>query len=393
MKMNFVHPCTRIYQTGKSIIVLLMLFGGMLMAATWQADEKPEKFSYTWEMDPGDITHFVKHGSFPESGIAGSFFYQGRYYPVYTLMIRNDPGKLAVQIKEKEEKNFFAPEISMDYGEIEEDAIDAFDIHSLNDYVRIQEIPGVGSLLEITPLLPGEDGQVRCLTRATIDLLSTTAASLGKADISGTNTRSFAKTTSLKTELPEEFLALYITEPGVYQVTGQDLEDRGIDLRTVHPDKIKLYRWGEEIPCRVSSTYEREYETFQQHDVVQFHIPEMKNPYGDYLYNPFSDYEVIHMNWSGENGLRYVQENSEITGNATFLPQENRTFRSTVHIEKNMQYQSLARLHEQELSHKYEHEFYSPRSAWGEAFPFPLNSGTRSRIHRIMWILPCACRA
>ncbi|MFO7841728.1 MAG: C25 family cysteine peptidase [Fidelibacterota bacterium] len=372
MKMNFVHPCTRICQTVKSIVALLMLCGGMLMAATWQADEKPEKFSYKWEMDPGDVTRFVKQGSFPQSGIAGSFFYQGRYYPVYTLMIRNDPGQLAFQIKEKEEKNFFAPEILMDYGEIEEDAIDAFDIHSsLNEYVRIREIPGVGSLLEITPLIPGEDGQVRCLSRATIDLLPTTAASLAKADISGKPTPAFAKTTSLKTDLPEEFLALYITEPGVFQVSGQDLEDLGIDLRTVHPDNIKIYWWGEEIPCRVSSTYEREYETFQQHDVVQFCIPEMKNPYGDYLYNPFSDYDVIHMNWSEGNGLRYVQENSEITGNATFLPQENRIFRSTVHIERNMQYQTLARLHEQELSHKYEHEFYSPSISVGRSVSFP----------------------
>ncbi|MDZ7820688.1 MAG: hypothetical protein U5N26_02090 [Candidatus Marinimicrobia bacterium] len=139
----------------------------------------------------------------------------------------------------------------------------------------------------------------------------------------------------------------------------------------MHPDRIKLSRWGEEIPCRVTSTHEREYETFQQHDVVQFYVPEMKNPYGDYAYNPFSEYDVIQMSWSGEDGLRYVQENGEITGNATFLPQDNRTFRSTVHIERNMQYQPLARLHEQELSHRYEHEFFSPSISVGRSVSFP----------------------
>ncbi|RKY56629.1 MAG: hypothetical protein DRP93_00980, partial [Candidatus Neomarinimicrobiota bacterium] len=360
-----------------------------LYSATWNIKESPSLFSYKWEISQDDINEFVKSGQISNSGISGSFYYRGRYYPVYTTLVENSRDQLAFQIKDKKESRFAIPEISVDYDDIDPQAIDRFDVNTLTDFIRLQEVPGIGTLVEITPFIPKQDGSIACLTNADIQLLSTSSASLKKATLEKQK-NDLAKTASLKADLPDEFCALYIQEAGVYQVSGQDLADRDIDIRQIHPDNIKLFWWGEEIPCRVTSTYEQGQETFQYHDVIQFYIPELKNPYGNYKFNPFSDYDVIQLNWSDGDGLRYIQENSEISnGQDKFMPSENRTFRSTIHIEKNQQYLSLARLHEEELSHKYEHEFYSPSIRIGRsvAFPFELWDPVLDSPYNVAFIL------
>lgn len=371
MKTKCEHRCTHIYRTASSILLLVFVMVSGLYSATWNIEESPAVFSYKWEISHDDLTEFVKSGQISNSGISGSFYYQGRYYPIYTTIIQNTTDQLAFQIKNREESILPATEIVVDYGNIDPKAIDRFDIGTLTDYVRLQEIPGIGTLVEITPCIPQEDGSIRCLIKADIQLLSTSSKSLKRSNLEKPR-NSMAKITSLKADLPDEFCALYIQEAGVYQVSGQDLADRDIDIRHIHPDNIKLFWWGKEIPCRVTSTYEQGQETFQYHDVVQFYIPKLKNPYGNYKFNPFSDYDVVQLNWSEGDGLRYIQENSEISDSQDkFMPDENRIFRSTVHIEKNQQYQPLARLHEEELSHKYEHEFYSPSIRVGRSVTFP----------------------
>lgn len=374
MKTKCEHRCTHICRTVSSILLLLFVMVTGLYSATWNVEESPSIFSYKWEISHEDLTEFVKSGQISNSGISGSFYYQGRYYPVYTTLLENTTNQLAFQIKNKEESVLTATEIAVDHGDIDPMAIDRFDVNSLTDFVRLEEVPGIGTLIEVIPLIPNKDGSIRCLTNANIQLLSTSSTSLQRSNLKKLKT-SLAKTASLKADLPNEYCALYIQEAGVYQVSGQDLADRDIDIRYISPDNIKLLWWGEEIPCRVTSTYEQGQETFQYHDVVQFYIPELKNPYGNYKYNPFSNYDVIQLNWSEGDGLRYIQENSEITDSENkFMPDDNRIFRSTIQIEKNQQYLSLARLHEEELSHKYEHEFYSPSIRIGRsvAFPFEL---------------------
>ena len=405
MKTKCGHRCTHIYRTASSILLLLLVLVSGLYSASWNIEESPSMFSYKWEISHEDLTEFVKSGQISNSGISGSYYYQGRYYPVYTVLIENTPNQVTYRIQDRKETIYSAPVFStgqenIKYNPIDKNEfntanktkneaqpeeatllinneidgssyIDSFDPDVLSDFVSLQEVPGVGTLVEIIPCLPQKDGTMRCLTQANIQLISTSSKILSKSSLQKDRS-SLAKTTSLKADLPDEFCDLYIQEAGVYQISGQDLADRDIDIRYIHPDNIKLFWWGEEIPCRVTSTYEQGQETFQYHDVVQFYIPELKNPYGSYKFNPFSDYDVIQMNWSDGDGLRYIQENSEISDSQNkFMPSENRIFRSTIHIEQNEQYLPLARLHEEELSHKYEHEFYSPSIRIGRSVSFP----------------------
>ncbi|MEA2076528.1 MAG: C25 family cysteine peptidase, partial [Candidatus Marinimicrobia bacterium] len=374
MKTNYGQPYIPIYRTVNSIILLLLMFVSGLYSAELKVEETPAMFTYNWEMSGEDLTEFVKSGQISSKGIAGSIFFEGRYYPVYTILIENSKDQLAYQINNRKETKLSVTALSTDYGDIDPMAIDKFDPDILQDFVHLHEVPGVGTLVEIMPCLPQKDGSIRCLTQADIQLLSTSSKSLNKSNLQKEKIN-IAKIASLKADLPDEFCALYIEEAGVYQVSGQDLADREIDIRRINPDNLKLFWWGEEIPCRVTSTYELSLETFQYHNVIQFYIPEMKNPYGSYKFNPFSKYDVIHLSWSEGNGLRYIQENSEIDDTVApenkFLPDVNRTFRSTIHVEKNLIYQQLARLHEEELSHKYEHAFNSPAIRIGRSVSFP----------------------
>ena len=403
MKMNYERNYIHISRIVRHIAFLVILMSTVLFSAEWKVEEAPSVFTYKWEMSQEEINDFVKTGQI-KSGISGSVNFNGRQYPVYTIMLENAPEDLTYIINNKTIAELsvssldVASDNTLDYrtGQIplsssylelspEERIInnreytaqvtkDNIDPGIISDFITFNKLPGMGTLIEIIPIIPASEAGIRLLTSAEIKLVSTNSQKLQKSSLKKEKSQ-IAKTSSLKTELPDEFCALYIEEPGVFQISGQDLFDRGVDIRTINPDNLKLYWWGEEIPCRVTSTYELDQETFQYHDLVQFYIPEKKNPYGSYKYNPFSDYDVVYLFWDDGNGLRYVQENSEINTSISsedkFTPDRNRTFRSTIHIEKNQNYQNLSRLHEDELSHKYEHSFYSPAIRIGRSVSFP----------------------
>ncbi|MDZ7820687.1 MAG: hypothetical protein U5N26_02085 [Candidatus Marinimicrobia bacterium] len=107
------------------------------------------------------ISSILSNGEcFPKAVSPEAFFTGGAITRSMRVMLRNRPQDLAVQLRDKEEGRTFAPALPADYGEIGEDAVDAFDAASFSDFVRIRDLPGGGSLLEIT-LLPQENGELR----------------------------------------------------------------------------------------------------------------------------------------------------------------------------------------------------------------------------------------
>ena len=183
MKTNCGQRYTHICQIAKRIFIMLLLVVSGLFAATWNIKEASSVFSYKWEIGQDELTEFVKNGQIIKSGISGSFFYNGRYYPVYTTIVDNMPGEIAYQMKNKEILTLNISEITMDYDDIDPSAIDMFDVSALTDFVSLQEVPGIGTLIEITPFLPKKDGSIVCLTSADIQLLSTNSKSLTKANL------------------------------------------------------------------------------------------------------------------------------------------------------------------------------------------------------------------
>ena len=371
MKTNYEHRYIPICRIVNSIILIFLFSVSGLFSAAWKIDEAKTSFTYEWSISQEEITEFIKSGSLINSGISGSIFYQGRHYPVYTRLLKNDVDQLASRTQNKVIQEYNVLPLSTDYGDVGVEAIDELRTSTFNDFVHFQEVPGLGTLVEIMPFLPRDDGRIRCLTQADIELFSTNTTALETSDLKKENTL-LSKSLSAKKTLPTQFCDLYITEPGFYQISGKDLLERDVDIEQIVPDQLKLNYWGNEIPCRVTSTNIDGQESFLEHNVVQFCVPEINNPYGDYRFNPFTNYDVIRLSWSTGNGKRYVQESSVITDNPNkFTPDMNRKFRSTIHIEENQQYQPLARLHEEELSHKYEHAFYSPSIKVGRSVSFP----------------------
>lgn len=371
MKTNCEHPYIPICRIVNSILLIFLLSVSGLFSATWNIEEGHTSFVYKWEINQQDLTEFVKTGNLINSGISGSIFFQGRYYPVYTSFLKNTVSQLAYRIKNKTLQEYELPILHTDYGKINDQAIDEIDITNFNEFVRLLEVPGLGTLVEIMPLLPQADGHILCLSQADIELFSTQNVNLEKADLKK-ETINLAKAMTSRQALPSQFCDLCIHKPGVYEVSGQDLIDRGVDIEQIIPTQLKLFYWGSEIPCRVTITNVAGREAFKENNVIQFFIKELINPYGDYKFNPFTDYDVVQLNWASGIGKRYVQESSEISQDQNkFTPDMNRKFRSTIHVEKNEQYQPLSRLHEEELSHINEHSFYNPSIKVGRNVTFP----------------------
>ena len=45
----------------------------------------------------------------------------------------------------------------------------------------------------------------------------------------------------------QEFFKIYLSEEGVYKISGQDLLDAGITIGQIDPDKIQIFSDGNEI--------------------------------------------------------------------------------------------------------------------------------------------------
>ncbi|MFA6619132.1 MAG: C25 family cysteine peptidase [Candidatus Neomarinimicrobiota bacterium] len=371
MKMNYEHPYILICRIAKKVFLLNLIVLALLFSASLDMKEALS-FSYHWSMNENELEAFIKNGQL-DLQKASSIYYEGRYYPYYTVLLENSPSEVIHQVRNKQTKTIPMSALPEDFTSVSEKAIDRIDISVFKDHVQMQEIPGIGTLIEILPFLPDENGYLTCLLEADIQLYSSGTKPLTKSDL--VKDKNFlAKSATLKHYIASEYCVIYLNEAGVYEISGQDLLDKEVDISSIVPEQIKLYRWGEEIPCLVTATNNKGTEVFKENDVVRFYISELKNPYGDYKYNPFTDYDAVVMTWDAGAGRRYVQENSNFSDDENKFDYDmNRKFRSTIHVEQNLKYFPLSRLHEDELSHKYEHEFYSPSIKIGRSISYPFD--------------------
>lgn len=370
MKTNYGHLYIPICQIVKKVFLLNFIVLTILLSASLNLKEASTSFFYHWSMNENELEAFIKNGKIDLQNTS-SLYYDGRYYPYYTVLLDNTPSELIHQVRNKQTKTISLSALPENFGSISEKAVDRIDLSVFKDHVQMQEIPGVGTLIEILPFLPDEKGQLICLLEADIQFYSSGARPLEKSDLTKDKTL-LAKTASLKQNLPSEYCVIHLNKEGVYEISGQDLLDKKVDISSIVPEQIKLYRWGEEIPCLLTATNNKGTEVFKKNNIVRFYIPELKNPYGDYKYNPFTDYDAVVMTWDSGIGRRYIQENTDFSDDENkFGYDMNRKFRSTIHIEENQSFSPLSRLHEDELSHKYEHEFYSPSIKIGRSISFP----------------------
>ncbi len=369
MKMNCGHRYIPICRIAKAILVFTFISVITLFSATMDVDNKNTSLNLSWRLDSADLEAFLNTGSFDNENVT-SIYFEGRYYPYYSVILENQSSDIVPRLSVKNSQVVQLPVLSENLDDIPTHAVDNVDVLTFRDHIQVQNIPGIGTLVEIMPLLPLEGGRVKCLNNAEIQIFSASGTLRFANDLN--RELSQLSKINLRQELAQDYCVIYFSEPGVYRISGQDLIDKNVDIAGISPDQIKLHRWGREIPCYVSSGNNKGTEIFTETDIVQFYIPELENPYGDYKYNPFSDYDALIMSWGEGNGKRYIQENSDFSDDPNkFTYDMNRKFRSTIHVEENQTVQPLARLHEDELSHLLEHRFYSPSIKVGRSIRYP----------------------
>ncbi len=135
---------------------------------------------------------------------------------------------------------------------------------------------------------------------------------------------------------------IYVDQKGIYRVTGQDLEDAGIDLGSINPQSLRLTNKGNDVAIFVSGDQDQE---FDPEDYLEFWGERNEKTflaqYPDVYADPFSDENVYWLSWGGANGLRMIEESGAIIQSNSTQYNLARFYPFTVHYEKDNVFERL----------------------------------------------------
>ncbi len=168
---------------------------------------------------------------------------------------------------------------------------------------------------------------------------------------------------------------IVVKEEGIYRITGEDLEEAGVDLSLVNPTTLRLTNKGKEVAIWVVGDRDS---TLDLEDAIEFWGEPNRKTFFDQnpeLYSdPFSDENVYWLEWEGAPGLRMVEESGNlVTSDPTqFNPAP--FFRETRVFEKNAHFERFGFAEVDKLSHKLDLWYFDTGvSAVGKkAYPFEL---------------------
>ncbi|MEA1987528.1 MAG: C25 family cysteine peptidase, partial [Candidatus Marinimicrobia bacterium] len=351
-----------------SLIISIELFG-----LDWNVEQKNNEYTFEIKFTDEEINSFIKNGKQIEisDGFLRSVVNDAMLIS-YTLVLENEVGDLSLNYISKDIKNY-----SLNYNlqKVSDDSTADDKLHIRNmDFINISSIPQGGSVLQIFPIIPLSKNEIKVLKSAKFTLNSYSKSITqfdGKRKI-----RSLKKSQSLREELPNKYINLFVDEPGLYKITGKELEKAGADLSDIDVRYLKLYRWGEEIPIRVQTNSLDSKEMLKE-DAIYFLIDSLSNPYGDYKYNPFTSYEAIHIEWETDKvGKRLVERSGAVIGEPDMLPADyNSASQYTYHFERNELWDELGHMETDvdELTYISEHWFMSPEIKAGKTGYFNFN--------------------
>jgi hypothetical protein len=121
----------------------------------------------------------------------------------------------------------------------------------------------------------------------------------------------------------EDWYKIKVNVDGIYRLEKSDLENAGLDVSLLDPQKIKIYYRGTEIPIYV---FGEDDGIFDDSDYIEFYGAAAKN---DYSYD-----NVYWLRMTMENGRRMTQQNGELTGTYPIVTRSA----TRIHYEKNNEY-------------------------------------------------------
>jgi hypothetical protein len=129
---------------------------------------------------------------------------------------------------------------------------------------------------------------------------------------------------------------LYVNKKGIYQITGSDLIEAGIDIQSIQPQTFRLMNKGKDVAIFVSGEQDQE---FNESDYFEFlgepNIKTFIDEYPDLYTDPFSDENVYWLSWGGSPGIRMVQESGAIVQTNPTQYNSGPFYPYTYHFEEN----------------------------------------------------------
>jgi hypothetical protein len=181
-------------------------------------------------------------------------------------------------------------------------------------------------------------------------------------------------------------LRIIVGDDGIYQITGNDLINAGIDISQIIPSSFRMTNKGRDVAIFLLGD---EDEIFDPEDYLEFwgemNRETLIDTYTDVYADPFSDENVYWLEWGGAPGLRVVEENgSLVTTNPTeYNPSP--FFRENLHFEENQHFERLGIANQDQLSYTRDLWFFDSgiKSVGKKIYPFTLIYPDSSSFHTV----------
>lgn len=168
---------------------------------------------------------------------------------------------------------------------------------------------------------------------------------------------------------------LIVNKSGLYQITGQDLENAGIDISQINPNQFLLLRRGIQVPYYLVGGVDN---TFNREDYIEFwgepNIKTFQAQNPEMYVDPFSDENVYWLQWGGTPGLRMVEESGGIVNSQPGQFNPAPFYSQTVHVESNKVFERLGFGSVDKLSHERDLWFFDSgvKAVGKQQYPFKL---------------------
>ncbi|HDT12248.1 MAG TPA: hypothetical protein ENO01_01175, partial [Candidatus Marinimicrobia bacterium] len=321
------------------------------------------KITLEWELDPSRISSYRDLSD--DNGWT-SLDVNGFWTSAYVKLFFGDLKNITVQIEHLQEekssdKLHFRPADEQSTG-IEEILTENGEKRLTQSFYSLNNVPGGGFSLIFVPVIPISENQYRYVKKLRLTLTDPSGKMSEYRESPRNRRPSLSKSSGYVTDGP--YINTRFSKAGMICITGEMLAEAGAVLRDMKPDMIQVWHQGMEIPARINA---RSPSRLYKEDKIMVWVDSLANPYGNYLHNPHSPYDVLQIVWNRTKGLRFAEESGEVTGNVDFQPE---SFTAVVHLESAERWDKLSQVDQDLLSEVSDHWFFGNRIIAGTSDTF-----------------------
>lgn len=344
-------------------LFFLLFLPVIFLRAELTIESSNGKITLEWELDSSRLSSYrddLTNDGWTDLDV------NGFWTSAYVKFFSGDLKTITVHTERLEEhrsfgKLSFRPAAEQSDG-VEEILTERGEKRHTQSFYSINKMPGGGFSLVFIPVIPESDSQYRYVSKLRLTLTDPSGKMGDYRESPRVRKPSLSKTSGSVTDGP--YVNVRFSEAGMICISGEMLSEAGAVLRDMKPDMIQVWHQGKEVPARINA---RSPSRLYKEDKILVWVDSLANPYGDYLHNPHSPYDVLQIVWNRAKGLRFAEESGEVTGNVDFQPE---SFTDVVHLEKAERWDKLSQVDQDLLTEVSDHWFFENRIIAGTSDTF-----------------------